>query len=192
MTDLPVRVVLDANILFSRVLHERMGRAGSAGLFNVAWSDELLQETRRALIKRRGLDPDVAERWVDHVRQNFPDGKRDISNVDQGINLARYTPDADDQHVCALAIVAHADVLVSSDRGFRSDLLASDHGITARTPDDHLVALFDDGSDEALLELLERWAEPRVDTPVDLLLEKIENAGCGRFAGRVRAALTGS
>lgn len=191
MTDVPVRVVLDANILFSRVLHELMGRAGTAGLFAVVWSEELLHETRRVLVERRGLAVEIAEQWVDLVRQNFPDGECDIGDLQPDIDLSRYTPDPDDQHVCALAIVAGAGMLVSADRDFRSERLATEHGVTVRTPDAHLVGLLDDGNNDMMVELLETWAGSRDDTTVDQLLDKIENAGCGRFAARVRAVTSG-
>ena len=41
------RAVLDADIVFSRVLHELMGRlATGARLFDLVWSEELLDEVR--------------------------------------------------------------------------------------------------------------------------------------------------
>jgi hypothetical protein len=54
MTTATPRVVLDSSILFSRVLHELFGRlAVEAQLFTIAWSDELLAETKRALLERK-------------------------------------------------------------------------------------------------------------------------------------------
>lgn len=143
------------------------------------------------LVERRGFAVEVAERWVDLVRQNFPEGEVDIGDLQPDVDLSRYTPDADDQHVCALAIVAGVGMLVSADRGFRSERLATEHGVTVRTADEHLVALLEDGNDDVMLELLETWARSRDDTTVDQLLDKIENAGCGRFAARLRAAASG-
>ena len=45
------RAVLDANVIFSRVLHELIGRlAREARLFDLIWSEALLAEAKRALI----------------------------------------------------------------------------------------------------------------------------------------------
>jgi hypothetical protein len=52
------RAVLDADIIFSRVLHELMGRlAAGARLFDLIWSEELLGEAKSSLIERKGLTP---------------------------------------------------------------------------------------------------------------------------------------
>jgi len=62
------RAVLDSNVIFSRVLHELLGRAaGEARLFDLVWSEELLTETKRALIEEKPTSDAVAERWVNQL-----------------------------------------------------------------------------------------------------------------------------
>lgn len=52
--------VLDADIIFSRVLHELMGRlASSARLFDLIWSEELLNERLEKEARRRRMSPDA-------------------------------------------------------------------------------------------------------------------------------------
>lgn len=71
----PARAVLDSDIIFSRVLHELMGRiATRLRLFDVFWSDELIAETERSLINYKRLSEEVARRWVDYLRLSFPEG----------------------------------------------------------------------------------------------------------------------
>lgn len=56
------RAVLDADVIFSRVLHELMGRlATGARLFDLVWSEELLDEAKSSLIERKGLSTEAAE-----------------------------------------------------------------------------------------------------------------------------------
>ena len=106
------RAVLDADIIFSRVLHELMGRlAGSVRLFDLIWSEELLDEVKSSLIERKGLSVEVAEAWVGHMRREFPDGSVDLSAVPDDLDLTSLTRDLDDVHVCALAIAGNADYL---------------------------------------------------------------------------------
>ncbi len=62
-TDPPPRAVIDADIIFSRVLHDLMGRAAQRmRLFNPVWTTELLAEAKQALMQRKGLAEDVAQR----------------------------------------------------------------------------------------------------------------------------------
>ena len=50
--DHPPRAVLDTDIIFSRVLHELIGRiAVDLRLLTLIWSDELLAEARRVLVR---------------------------------------------------------------------------------------------------------------------------------------------
>lgn len=53
--DPPPRAVIDADIIYSRVLHDLMGRvADDLGLPDLVWSQELLAEAKQALIERKG------------------------------------------------------------------------------------------------------------------------------------------
>ena len=76
----PPRAVLDADIIYSRVLHELMGRvADDLRLLDLVWSDDLLAEARRSLVEKKGLTGAVATRWVDYLPRNFPDGRADVA-----------------------------------------------------------------------------------------------------------------
>lgn len=108
----PPRAVLDSDILFSRVLHELMGRvAKRLELLDLVWSEELLAEARRSLVEKKGLSEDAAARWVGYLPQNFPNGETDPTGVAASIDLSTLTDDSDDHHVCQLAIASGAAYL---------------------------------------------------------------------------------
>lgn len=169
-------------------MHELMGRvAKGLELLDLVWSEELLAETRRSLVERKGLSEDAAARWVSYLSQNFPDGETDLTGAAAGVDLSALTDDPDDHHVCRLVIASGAAYLFTHDRGYLRSALQG-HGVEVAAPDSFLTAAFDEAS-EGFLDLLERqaadWAGGR---SVDELLAAIERAGAAEFAGKARAA----
>ena len=184
----PPRAVLDADIIYSRVLHELMGRvADDLRLLDLVWSDDLLTEARRSLVEKKGLTEEVATRWVDYPPRNFPDGRTDVAGAGTA-DFDALTVDSDDHHVCALAIASRASYLFTHDRGYLREALRG-QGVEVTAPDPFLVAAFD-ADPEGFLELVELqaggWAGGR---PIKELLAAIERAGAEHFAGKVREAL---
>lgn len=138
------RAVLDADILFSRVLHDLFGRlALSLELFDLLWSDELLAEARRKLIEEKALSAEAAERWVGYLPKSFPAGRVEIADAPPGLDFAGLTADPDDHHVCLLAVAGHAGYLITRDQGYSPDGLR-EHGVEVVAPDDLLCRVFDD------------------------------------------------
>lgn len=185
----PPRAVLDADIIYSRVLHELMGRvAKRLRLLNLVWSEELLAEAKRALVQRKGLTDDVAQRWVDYLSENFSAGRIDIGEALTSVELDALTSDPGDRHVCALVIASDAHYLFTHDRGYLRDRLTA-HGIAVTDPDSFLVNALDD-QPEGMLGLLElqasTWAGGRT---IEELLDAIARAGAGRFASKARRSL---
>jgi hypothetical protein len=73
------RAVLDTDVIYSRVLHELIGRlAYQERLLTLIWSRELLNEAKRILVERKPMPEQAAERWVDYMRQAFPDQRIEI------------------------------------------------------------------------------------------------------------------
>jgi predicted nucleic acid-binding protein len=176
------RAVLDADIIFSRVLHELMGRlAGSVRLFDLIWSEELLDEVKSSLIERKGLSVEVAEAWVGHMRREFPDGSVDLSAVPDDLDLTSLTRDLDDVHVCALAIAGNADYLFTFDRGYLKKPLQL-HGVEVPNLDQFLVKQRED-QPEAFRRIVESQAEAwRDGRPVSELLAAFKRANVPKFA----------
>lgn len=180
------RAVIDCDIIYSRVLHDLMGRvAARLELLELVWSQELLSEARQTLMRRKGLAADAAQRWVDYLTANFPDGETDITQALRSAELRSLSEDPDDLHVCALAIASNASYLFTHDRGYLRARLGA-HGIAVTGPDTFLTAALED-QPQAMLELLDlqagTWAGGR---PVAELLNAPERAGVRAFADNSR------
>lgn len=115
--------MLDTDVIFSRVLHELFGRiATELRLLTLIWSDELLAEAERVLSERKPKPAPAARRWVDYLRDAFPAERIDLPTRQQ-MELSQLTADPADEHVCALALIGEADLLVSRDRGYLAEPL---------------------------------------------------------------------
>jgi len=120
-------------------------------LLQLVWSRELLSEAKQTLMQRKGLSADTAQRWVDYLTANFPEGETDITQALKSAQRSPLTSDPDDLHVCALAIASGSKYLFTHDRGYLHDRL-SRHGIEVTDPDPFLASLED--QPEAMLERL--------------------------------------
>ena len=185
------RAVVDCDIIYSRVLHDLMGRvAARLELLQLVWSQELLAEAKQTLMQRKGLAADAAQRWVDYLTASFPDGETDITQALRSTELRSLSEDPDDLHVCALAIASSSRYLFTHDRGYLRERL-NRRGIEVTEPDTFLTAALED-QPQAMLELLElqasTWAGGR---PVAELLDALERARTGVFANTARHLLSG-
>jgi hypothetical protein len=50
-----LRAVLDASVLFPAAVRDTLLRAAGAGLYQLYWSSDILEEVRRNLVKHNGL-----------------------------------------------------------------------------------------------------------------------------------------
>lgn len=180
------RAVLDADIIFSRVLHELMGRvADDLRLLDLLWSEELLAEAKRSLVEKKGLSEEIAARWVGYLSQGFPAGRVDISTVPGDLDLQSLTRDPEDIHVCALAIAGNADFLFSFDRAYLEDPLRL-HGIEVPDLDEFLVRQCEEQPEafrQTVGEQADSWGGGR---PVDDLLAAFERASVPKFVAVLR------
>ena len=188
--DRPPGAVLDTDIIYSRVLHELLGRVASElRLFDLFWSEELLVEARRSLVAKKRLSEEVAQRWVDYLPQSFPSGYTDLDDASAGVDLGRLTTDLADRHVCALVVAAGADYLFTHDRGYLCEGLRR-FGVEVLAPDEFLGPAFD-ADPRGMLDILElqanSWAGGR---SIEELLAAIERAGAASLADKARRSLS--
>ena len=186
----PPRAVLDTDIIYSRVLHELLGRVASElRLLDLFWSEELLVEARRSLVTKKGLSGEVAQRWVDYLPQSFPSGYTDLDNAPAGVDLGSLSTDPADHHVCALAVAADADYLFTHDRGYLREGLRR-FGVEVFAPDEFLAPAFD-ADTRGMLDILElqatNWAGGR---SIEDLLDAIERAGASSLVEKARRSLS--
>lgn len=176
------RVALDANVLFPFTVRDTLLRSAAAGLFQVYWSKEILDETTRNLIAQGRMTPEQAEHLTTAMSRAFPEA----IITDYEALIPSMLNDKKDRHVAAAAVKASAHLIVTRNlRDFRHLPV----GLDVCSPDQFLTDLLERAPD-TLLSLLQAQARALRRPPVtlnDLLL------GLGktvpRFSSRARAAL---
>jgi len=134
--------LVDANVLYSRVLRDYLLYSMRAKLIHVMWSKAILGEvTRRLMEKLPGFTQESADRLVRAMNTAFPYAQRDAENKDFAKLADVVLPDEDDRHVIAAAIAALVDSVCTHDVGdFPIDVMQR-FGMTVVTPDDLLCDL---------------------------------------------------
>jgi predicted nucleic acid-binding protein len=185
----PPTVVLDTNVVFSRVLHELLGRAGNTGgLLELIWSEELVAETTRVLIEEKGLDRERAEVWAGLMADVFPAGRVDISQIPSDLDLSALTSDDDDQHICALAVAGGADYILTFDKSFDVEALGA-FGIDVVEPDVFLSTAIDE-EPELFRDILTEQAAAWGGRSIEELIDAIERTHTPAFATKARKLFT--
>lgn len=131
----PFRVVVDACALIPVTLCDTLLRAASAGFFQVYWSEEILEETRRNLVGTLGLTGEQAAFRCNAMRKHF--GEAMVTGYEPYI--AAMENDPKDRHVAAAALKVSAQVIVTSNM---RDFKKLPEGIEAQSPDEFLCNLF--------------------------------------------------
>lgn len=184
-----LRTVLDTDVVFSRVLHELLGRiATELRMLTLIWSNELINEIERVLIERKPISPEAARRWAGYLRDAFPDERVDVARLPEGIDLAQLTRDRGDEHVCALAIAGRADLLLTMDHGYLAPGL-QEHGIEVRKPDEFLMDVLAEEPAAVLGVLRAQAAVWGGGLPLEALFGALDRAQATGLAAQARAML---
>lgn len=157
-------------------------------LLTLIWSDELLAEAERTLLKRKDIPQVAARRWVSYLRDAFPEEQINLADLPANIDLSLLTTDIDDQHICALAVVGRADLLLTFDSGYLDGPLR-EHDIQVLDPDEYLCDAFDQEPSAILRVIHDQanvWGGGR---SIDDLLDAFTRSGASGFAHKVRQAL---
>jgi predicted nucleic acid-binding protein len=150
MLTAPFKVVLDANVLYPFSLRDTLLRAAAAALFQVYWSDEILEETRRNLVKSAAVPAESAAKLIATMRAAFPEAC--VTGYQSLVVSMKNDPK--DAHVAAAAMKAGAQVIVTSNL---ADFRNLPDGIEAQSPDEFLGNLCDLDR-EGLVDLLREQA----------------------------------
>ena len=135
-----VRVILDANVLFSPVLRDVLLEFSMNGLFRALWTDEILRELSTALIRTNRLNEKSATGLVAELKAFFPSSF--VGGYEHFLDRGLCN-DPNDEHVLAAALHSRADGIVTLNRkDFPQDLFES-FGIELSHPDPLLVEVFE-------------------------------------------------
>lgn len=177
-------VVYDACVLYPVSLRDLLIRLATKGLFWAKWTDEILDETFRAILRTRPDLDGKLERTRELMNLSIPDVR-----VTGHLRLvpSLHLPDSDDRHVLAAAIQAGAQVIVTENlRDFPADVLAP-FGIEAIHPDDFVLDVIDLSSTkvhEAIYEMASIKRKPTMST--EDVLDSLHRAGLTRSAAKLR------
>ena len=130
-------VVLDACVLYPRILRDTLLRAAEQNLYMPCWSSTILDEMKRNLVAGGRLTSERGDYLVSEMTRAFPSAA--VTGFETLI--PRMTNDEKDRHVSAVAVRARAEVIVTSNlRDFPAAALGG-YGITAKAPDEFLLDL---------------------------------------------------
>lgn len=177
----------DANILISRTLRDYFVYAAKLGAVDLRWSETILDETTRNLIKRFGFPPEQAGILVERLNLYLPQAAVETKTSDEA-RVAKVEMDAKDRHVLAAALSAKADLLLTQNvRHFPRDWM-SERGIELVDAGTLLMRLAAEYPDE-LREAHRRGVEsrPQTEEQVFTILAEITS---DEVAAVVRAVVT--
>lgn len=183
---MPIPTILpDANVLVPLSVRDTILRAAEAGLCQVRWTDAILAEVERTLVRQRLTTAAQAARLLEFMRTAFPDAPiRGYESL-----IERMTNHPKDRHVTAAAWRAQVDLIVTSNlRDFRERDLAP-FDLRAIHPDDLLLRLLHADPD-AMLGILRQQERDRRKPP-QTLSEILDGLAVNvpRFAATMRQRL---
>lgn len=138
----PMRVLLDACVLYPTVSREMLVGAAAAGGYAPLWSARILEEWARAAARRGPEAGEVARAEIALLRAAWPGAE---VAADPGQVERLHLPDPGDRHVLAAAIAGAADGLVTFNRADFPRHALAPHGISAWDPDGFLLRLHREG-----------------------------------------------
>lgn len=134
-----MKILIDACVLYPTVLRELVLELAETGAFSPLWSARILEEWRRAALRRSPHDAVIAEGEIALLNARFPDAMV-TANPETEARLS--LPDPSDIHVLAAAIDGGADQLMTLNlRDFPTNALSGE-GIVRRDPDGVLLEAF--------------------------------------------------
>jgi len=144
-------VVLDACVLIPSYLRDTLLTTAGAGLYMPYWSEKILDETMRNIVRiAKKAEKDVSAEKIqnleDTMKTAFPEA---MTEVPVGLEeVMKNHPK--DRHVLAAAVIARADIIVTTNLKDFDDKALTPWNIKAQSPDDFLCELFNEYPDEML------------------------------------------
>ena len=113
----PGRVVLDACVLYPFTLRDTLLRMAAEGMYQLYWSAQILEETRRNLVAKQ-ITEDQATRLLAAMTGAFPQAMV----IDYEALIPRMKNEPKDRHVVAVAVKAEAGTIVTGNLRHFHDL----------------------------------------------------------------------
>lgn len=187
-----VKVFIDANLLFYKLISDLLFDASNLGLIEAFWSeaviDEYIEHGPRILNesrKKRNLleDDIIAKQMIDKKVKLFKNysGFTLVEDYESVKISESLLDDKDDIHVLKAAMKAKCSVLLSLDKGFRQIASLDDLKIIAQKADEFFCDLFDKHEDQMMdvIEKTRRGLQHQRKIDIELLqLVDMMKTGC--------------
>lgn len=183
------RVLADTNVLFPFSLMDLMLALSQDRIHTLIWSERLLDEWERVIVRERHRSPQAAAAIAAAIREYFPENRIDEAEYKHLLTDLE-GPDPDDLHHAAAAAAGRATTLITWNLSDFPAATLGPLGITATDPDTYLCSLLERDPIEVTATLNRIAAEKRRPpmTTSDLLAA-LSRAGVPVFATRVRHRL---
>jgi len=163
--------VIDSNVLYSVELTDLFLTFATHRLIQLHWSDAILEEVRRSLLRTGRLSPPLINYRLAAMERALPNALASVSEDE----VRRMQISNNDRHVLALAVVSAADSIITFNvRDFPRDY-CENLGIEILTPDETAAELASHdlaGVTNAVHEIAHRRRNPSVS--MDELLVRWE------------------
>lgn len=186
------RIFIDTNVLFPFSVMDLMFALSEDGVHDVMWTDQLLREWERVIVRERQRSADAAAGISAAIRKFFAD-TRIPENAYLDLVESIDGPDPDDRFHIAAAIAAQVSTLVTwNTADFQSTELGR-NGVTVMDPDTYLQSLLTEIPDE-VVTTIRRLAAGKRRPPMTAadLADALAKAGVPQFASTIRERLAPS
>ncbi len=168
------RAVLDANVLVMAGPRDTLLRAAEEGLYRALWSEAILDEVRRnviRLLEERGLSgpADRVDYLLYRLRRAYPEA---LVEGYEGL-VPVMTNQEKDRHVLAAAVSGGAQVIVTENLRDFPSIALSPYGIEAHSPDEFLLHLLDLDPEGMVRILREQGAEMQTPRTINEILDRL-------------------
>ena len=180
---MPFVALLDANVLYPIWLCDVLLTAAQTGVFQVRWSEGILEEAERNVKQNRpSADAPAISRRFENMRGNF---KEAMVTGFEALEPCM-TNDPKDRHVLAAALVGRADVIVTVNLSDFPEETREPYDIDAQHPDEFLCNQWE-LDEELMINAIEDRLEDYRNPPqsLDTVLQKLD-LHTPRFVAMVR------
>ena len=185
------RVFVDTNVLFPASLADLTLSAAEYGLFELVYSDHLLQEIQRVLVDHKGLAPANAQRFIDEICGTFPSGRIRTSTYESTASSWTGPDDADLLHLAAAACSGAAVLVTNNTKDFEP--ATPPDGVlkpAVMTADEFFCSLLDEGFDGDLVNVIDAMisANRRPPQTWEAMMQRLATVGLPEFVDRLTEA----
>ena len=175
-------VLLDSDVIFPLPLRDTLLRIAQNKLYEVFWSEQIIDDATRNLINKGRMTEQKAARLRQSFNFYFPKATVEVPEE----LIERMTNHPGDRHVAAAAVAANAEIIVTFNlRHFPQESLTP-WGIQAQHPDVFLTKLYEEFP-EALINIIQQQSEDLKNPPVSVteLLAKLSSQ-VPEFVNKIR------